>query len=93
MEEVKTKIEGIVLQRGRIVAKSHRGSMSSKYVEIAKQMGSGDSCLCNTIAQAYGIRNSLRKMNMATWVVTEVDEFGVKRFRVNKGEGSYQGRK
>ena len=93
MEEVKTKVDGIVLQRGRIVARSRRDSMSSKYLEISKQMGSGDSCVCESLAQAYGIRDSLKRMNMATWVVTEVDEFGVKRFRVNKGEGAYQGRK
>lgn len=93
MEEMKTKIEGILLQRGRIVARSAKGRAASKYVEIAKLMGSGDSCLCNTLAQAYGIRNSLKRMNMATWVVTEMDEFGVKKYRVNKGEGSFQGKK
>jgi hypothetical protein len=93
MEETKTRIDGVVLQRGRVVARSIRGRVASKYVEIAKLMGAGDSCLCNTLAQAYGIRNSLKRMNMATWVVTEMDEFGVKKYRVNKGEGSFQGKK
>lgn len=93
MEEVKTKINGVVLQRGRVVARSRRDGMSAKYVEIARLMGSGDSCVCETLSQAYGIRNALKRMNMATWVVTEVDEFGNKTFRVNKGEGSFQGRK
>ena len=93
MEETKTSMSGVVLHRGRITAKSQRGRFASKYVEIAKLMGAGDSCLCDTLSQAYGIRGSLKRMNMATWVVCEVDEFGVKKYRVNKGEGSFQGKK
>lgn len=92
METVKTKLEGVVLERGRIVAKSVRCRLSSKYTEIAKSMGAGDSCLCDSITAAYGIRGALKRMNMATWCVVEMDEFGVKKYRVNKGEGSYQGK-
>lgn len=90
MEEIKTKLDGVVLQRGRIVAKNARGRLASKYIDIARQMGAGDSCVCATLAQAYGIRGALKRMNMATWVVTELDEYGTKTFRVNKGEGSFK---